>query len=255
MKYLQLLTVLLFVLGCKNESTTTEKPLTANEIVDKSIEVSGGKRFNASKISFGFRDKEYYAKRDNGHFELQRLTIAGNGDSIFDILSNNGFQRKIQSNFITVEDSMATRYTASVNSVHYFSVLPYGLNDKAVNKTLIGEERIKNNNYYKIEVTFDEVGGGEDFEDVFIYWIHTESFEVDYLAYSYNEADGKGMRFREAYNERYVKGLRFVDYNNYKPKDLSVALENLAKVFTSQQLVLVSKIDLKDVAVKLMDKN
>ena len=36
--------------------------------------------------------------------------------------------------------------------------------------------------------------------------------------YSYIESDGIGLRFREAFNERYINGIRFVDYNNYKPK-------------------------------------
>ena len=148
---------------------------------------------------------------------------------------------------------MAIKYSASVNSVHYFSVLPYGLNDKAVNKKLIGEERIKGKDYYKIEVTFSQKGGGEDFEDVFIYWINKASFKPDYLAYSYNEDDGKGMRFREAYNERYVNDLRFVDYNNYKSEDKKFYLIDLAKAFNNNSLKLLSKIELQNVEVDLIN--
>ena len=79
------------------------------------------------------------------------------------------------------------------------------------------------------------------------------SFKVDYLAYSYNEDDGVGMRFREAYNERFVNSLRFVDYNNYKTEDTSIPLESLGKAFEANQLKLLSKIELKNVTVKLID--
>lgn len=92
------------------------------------------------------------------------------------------------------------------------------MNDKAVNKLYLGKVLIKGNEYYKIKVTFNEEGGGEDFEDVFVYWVQTGTFKVDYLAYSY-AVNGGGIRFKEAYNERFVNGIRFVDYNNCKPEN------------------------------------
>ena len=126
---------------------------------------------------------------------------------------------------------------------------PYGLNATPVNKYLLGEEEIKNKTYYKIRVTFNKEGGGEDFEDVFIYWVDKETFKVKYLAYSYNEDDGVGMRFREAYNERFIEGIRFVDYNNYKSSDGLMALIDLGKIFEKNKLNLLSKIELKNIVV------
>lgn len=257
--YLILLFVVLLV-GCKNENSTTiqkkfeanDKVLTANEIIDKSIEVSGGDKFEHSSLKFKFRDIYYQALRKKHEFLLVRVLVKDN-DSTFDMLSNVGFERYNNEAFVKLEDSMAKKYSASVNSVHYFSVLPYGLNDKAVNKTLLESEQIKGKDYHKIKVAFNEEGGGEDYEDVFTYWIDKELFKVDYLAYSYNEDNGVGMRFREAYNERYVNGLRFVDYNNYKTEDASIQLENLGKAFEANQLKLLSKIELKNVKVDLID--
>lgn len=250
MKRFLVLLISVMAFSCKNE--TNPKALTANVIVDKAIEVAGGDVFDNSKIAFVFRDKSYRAHRSNGKFELSRSFIT-EGNSFSDFISNNGFKRIVNDLPVKIPDSIAVKYTASINSVHYFSVLPYGLNDKAVNKTLLGEEQIKGKTYYKIKVTFNEEGGGEDFEDVFIYWINKESFKVDYLAYSYNEDDDVGMRFRQAYNERFINKLRFVDYNNFKTKDNSVSLLNLGKAFEKNQLKLLSKIELENIDVILID--
>jgi hypothetical protein len=236
----------LFLLSCKNKKPSV---LNANEIINNSIEISGGEAFHVSTIAFDFRDKHYVAKRNNGLFQLERHFK----DSVFnvkDVISNDGFKRKVDDELLDIPDSLAVKYAASVNSVHYFSVLPYGLNDVAVIKTLLGEETIKERNYYKIQVTFKQDGGGEDYEDIFVYWIDSETFKVNYLAYSYKENDDLGFRFREAYNERFINGIRFVDYNNYKSKTNKVSVVELGKLFDNKQLELLSKIELKNVSVK-----
>jgi len=248
-KIIVLVVLSLSIFSCKNELKN------ANVIVGKSIEVSGGDIISSSKIDFDFRDKHYRAFRNNGKFVLEREfndTSNQYFDTITrvkDAINNRGFQRFINDFPMAVSDSMALNYSASVNSVHYFSVLPYGLEAKAVKKSLLGKTNIKGKDYYKIKVTFSEDGGGEDFEDIFIYWIDTETFKADYLAYSFEENHGLGLRFREAYNERYIEGIRFVDYNNYSPKDEKVPLETLDILFKKNQLKLLSKIELDNVMV------
>lgn len=238
------------IFGCKDEPKPTMA--LANDIVTKAITVSGGKSFDQSEIAFNFRDHYYSARRYKGNFSLIRRTVE-ESDTIVDELTNSGFKRYSNAIELKISDSLAKVYTASVNSVHYFSVLPYGLNDKAVHKTLLGQEQLKGQTYYKIKITFSKDGGGEDYEDVFVYWINKQDFKVEYLAYSYNEDDGVGMRFREAYNERFVNGLRFVDYNNYKSDDLSMNVADLGQAFESNLLKLVSKIELNTIEVDLID--
>lgn len=244
MKYISLIFLSSLLLNCNQQP----KSLNAEAIIQKSMEVSGANKLNASRLSFDFRDVHYVASRHKGSYELERR-LKDSGNVVRDFLSNKGFERFVNDSLVKVPDSMATKYSASVNSVHYFAVLPYGLDGKAVNKTYLGDFKIKDKNYYKIKVTFNEDGGGEDFEDVFIYWIDTEKSKIDYLAYSFAEEDGIGLRFREAYNERYINDVRFVDYNNFKPKDKSAKLENLDILFNEDQLELLSKIELKNVKV------
>jgi hypothetical protein len=247
---LEFLILSLTLFNCKDESKSKNvRTLTAEEIVDKAIEVSGGNAFSNSVIHFDFRDISYSAIRNKGLFRLERHFKNDSKASIRAGLSDESFKRYVNGNQIILTDSLVTLYAASVNSVHYFSVLPYGLNDEAVNKTLVGEESIKDKLYYKIKVTFDENGGGEDYEDVFIYWINKNNFEMDYLAYSYNEPDGKGLRFREAYDVKYLKGLRVANYRNYKAKLDDTSLLNLDRAFKNDELDLVSIIELKNISV------
>jgi len=239
------LSLLLVVTACKPENV-----FNAQEIVDKTVEVSGGDKFNTSTISFDFRDIHYKAIRNNGLYQYERF-IADSIGQIRDVLSNDGFKRYINEKEAIVVDSMAAKYTRSVNSVHYFSVLPFGLNDAAVIKEYLGEVTIKNKMYYKIKVTFSQEGGGDDYEDVFVYWIGKEDFKADYLAYSYMDSPTElGLRFREAYNERYVNNLRFVDYNNYKPEANITDLFMLDSLFDSGKLKLLSKIENVNIKVE-----
>jgi hypothetical protein len=245
MKYSLFVLLSVFLLNCKEKNT---KNVPAESLVDQSIEISGGEIVKSSTIAFNFRDTHYKAIRHHGKFQFER-EFQDSTSVIKDVLSNENFKRFVNDVEVKVADSMVPRYSASVNSVHYFSVLPYGLNDTAVKKVLLEDISIKNENYHSVQVTFDEDGGGEDFEDVFIYWIHSETYKVAYLAYSYNESDGKGIRFREAYNERYVEGIRFVDYNNFKPENTSVALRDLPQLFENGDLKLLSKIKLESITV------
>lgn len=221
--------------------------LTAQQIIDKTIEASGSAKVKNVTLHFDFHDISYRAIRENGIFELSRTFKEGDS-VIFDKLSNNGFVREINGKTIKISDSLANVYSESVNSVHYFSVLPFGLNDKAVNKKLIGEAKIKTDNYYKVLITFDQEGGGVDYEDEFIYWINKSDFQIDYLAYTFH-VNGGGIRFREVTKESFIEGIRFVNYNNYKSKSDSVKISKLENLFLKDELEKVSEINLENIQV------
>lgn len=235
----------LFILSCR-ENTDTQ--LSAQAIVDKAIAASGGDLYKTMDISFKFRDRRYRSETRKNQKILQRL-LKNDTVTILDIKGPNGFKRYINDSLVQLPDSVSNTYSNSVNSVHYFAYLPYGLNDLAVNKELLGEVNIKGMDYYKIKVTFDQKGGGVDFEDVFIYWFNKETFKPDYLAYEFHVDEG-GIRFREAFNERYIKGIRFVDYNNYSPMEDSSIL-GVDSLYIKKKLKLLSKIELEEIEVAL----
>jgi hypothetical protein len=151
---------------------------------------------------------------------------------------------------VVVEDSLISPISDGVNSVFYFSQLPYGLNDPAVKKELLADVSVNDEPYYSVKVTFRQKGGGTDFDDEFMYWVHKTNHTVDYLAYSY-AVNGGGIRFREAYNAREIGGIRFVDYRNFKPTSLEIELEALPRLFEYKGLELLSTIETEGVQVSL----
>jgi hypothetical protein len=220
----------------------------SQKIIDKSIEVSGGENYLNSTIEFDFRGRHYVAQREGGKYSYERIT-RDSTNTVHDFLTNNGFKREINNTLAEVADSMKIKYTSSVNSVVYFALLPYGLNDSAVQKKLLGETSIENAEYYMIEITFAQEGGGEDHEDVFIYWINKKDFTIGYMAYSYEESDGIGLRFRKAYNPRTINGILFLDYINLKP-NTKVKITELEELFKKGELKELSKIELTNIQVK-----
>ena len=236
----------LVLFSCKQKAAVED--VAAQQIVDKSIEISGGKNYLTHDVSYTFRDKQYKSQNINGKKVLKRITVT-DSVTITDIKKGNGFERFLDGELISLSDSMADRYANSVNSVHYFSRLPFGLNDKAVKKELLGEVSLKGEDFYKVKVTFAQANGGKDFEDTYLYWFQKQDFKPKYLAYIYH-TDGGGIRFREAYNERYVNGIRFVDYNNLKPqKGHDIDFMEIGRLFAADELELLSKIELKEIAV------
>jgi hypothetical protein len=234
--------VAILVTSCNSNLADPQK------IIDKAIAASGGEKYLDATIEFDFRDHHYVSTRKGGLYTHERIKK----DSInttHDFLSNDGFRREVNGVVVEVVDSMKVKYTSSVNSVIYFALLPYGLNDASVKKEFLGETQIENKEQYIVEISFGEEGGGEDFEDVFIYWINKNDFTIDYLAYSFNEGKGLEYRFRKAYNPRKVKGITFFDYINYQPT-VDTKITGLEELYKAGTLKELSKIELLNIEVK-----
>lgn len=247
--YFALLLLAFFSIGC-----TTDDSADAQAIVDAAIAAHGGGQLDQGIVSFEFRDRQYRALRDNGAFVYSRtFTDDSTGQRIHDVLSNSGFKRTADDTPVELPQERQEAYSASVNSVIYFALLPYFLNDAAVQKEYLGEATIKGEPYHEIQVTFAADGGGEDHEDVYVYWIHQDRHTMDYLAYNFKEEDGSiGTRFREATNPREVGGVRFQDYNNYTSNE-KLPLENYDKAFEAGNLEKVSEINLENVEVRELE--
>jgi hypothetical protein len=220
----------------------------AQGIVDNAIQKHGGAAYQSLELEFDFRNRHYTASRKDGVFTYTREFTDSTG-RIKDVLNNRGLARYRNDSIIEISDQRRKAFSNSVNSVIYFALLPFGLNDDAANKQWIEETTIKGEPYDVVRITFDQRGGGEDHQDIFLYWIHQQKNTMDYLAYSY-QTNGGGLRFREAVNPREVGGILFQDYVNYQPEDETVPLEKLQSLFVSGALKKLSEIKLENIRVR-----
>lgn len=232
----------ILITSCNSNLTDPQK------IIDKTIAASGGEKYFDAIIEFDFRDRHYVSTRKGGLYTYERIT-KDSLNTTHDFLSNDGFRREVNGVAVEVVDSMKVKYTSSVNSVVYFALLPYGLNDASVKKEFLGETQLEGKDQYMVEISFGEEGGGEDFEDVFIYWINKKDFTIDFMAYSYNEGKGIEYRFRKAYNPRKINGITFFDYINYQPTT-DTKITELETLYKKGELKELSKIDLLNIEVK-----
>lgn len=235
---------IVLLISCKNEQA---QEISVQMVIDSSIAVSGGNLYDQTIRSFNFRDHSYISENGKGEQILKRI-LKSDTATILDVRTNKGFERYVNDSLVQLHDTIASKYANSVNSVHYFADLPYGLNDAAVKKELLGLASVKEKEYYKVKVTFDQANGGDDFDDTYVYWFNTKTFKPDYLAYEFH-VDGGGMRLREAYNERYVNGIRFVDYNNYKTEDMKTSILKIDSLYEAGKLKFLSKIELNAIEV------
>ncbi|WP_018479689.1 DUF6503 family protein [Pontibacter roseus] len=238
----------LFVLLLTLTSCQSDQQHNAQQIVDAAIEAHGGNRYEQGIVTFKLRDRQYRALRDNGAFVYSRTFTDSTGQRVHDVLRNSGFTRTVDEVEVQLPEEKQKAYSASVNSVIYFALLPYFLNDAAVQKEYIGEARVKGEPYHKVNVTFAQEGGGEGYQDVYVYWFHQQRHTMDYLAYSFQE-DGGGTRFREAINPRAIGGIRFQDYMNYTSKE-TLPLERYDEALEAGSLEKVSDIVLEEVEVR-----
>ncbi|MFD2245809.1 DUF6503 family protein [Pontibacter ruber] len=233
--------LLLFASGCEPEQPD------AQQIIDQAIAAHGGEKYNKGVITFRLRDRQYRVLRDGGAYVYSRTFQDSTGQRVHDVLRNSGFSRTINDAAAEVTDEKKQAYSNSINSVVYFALLPYALNDAAVRKQYLGEATVKGQPYHKIKVTFAQEGGGQDYQDEYVYWFHQQNHTMDYLAYSFKE-DGGGTRFREAVNPRTVGGIRFQDYINYTTKE-QAPLERYDELFEAGKLEKISDINLEEIQV------
>lgn len=213
-------------------------------LIQSAVTAHGGTAYETAHYKFVFRDKAYTFHNNKDLYTYTR-TISKDGQTIVDKMDNQGFSRTIDGTTAVLTEKQSSGNREGVNSVIYFATLPYKLLDKAVNAKYVGEQEIKGKTYSLVQVTFDQEGGGKDYDDVFIYWINKATHTMDYLAYSYH-VNGGGVRFRSAYNTRKVGGILFQDYINYKA-DKTTPLDQLPALYEANKLKELSRIDTEDV--------
>lgn len=244
---LGLLSLTFFGISCESRTEV-------EQIVDAAIAAHGGERYAETAMDFDFRGMHYSIFKSPSAFEYRREFTDSTGQ-VVDILNNEGFARRVNGVGIdSLTEERIGAFSRSVNSVAYFAFLPYGLNDAAAIKTYLGQTTIKGKEYHQVKVTFQAEGGGEHFEDEFLYWFGVEDSLMDYLAYSYH-TDGGGVRFREVREAREIGGIRFQDYVNLKAANKATPLDSMQYLYEKGALEKLSEINLENIRTSALPKN
>lgn len=224
---------------------------TVAAILHRARSVHGADVLDRAEVTFIFRGTPFTARRDGGRFVYTRVW-EDSAAAVRDVLDNDGLTRTVAGAPVDLSEREYLAAEEAVNSVVYFALLPYPLADPAVQPRLLGADTLGGEPYHLVEVTFRQEGGGRDYQDRFVYWIHRTRSTMDYLAYSYEDGDG-GARFRQAVNPRTVGGVRFADYLNFSAEPRQPRLEAMGRLFEADSLFLLSEIVLDSVRVVPLD--
>lgn len=235
----------------KSSAEIDQTKSKVQEIVDKAIAFHGMKGLGNADFSLTFRERDYtYSSDNSGMYEYTRTFTDSTGAVVKDVMDNNGLIRYTNNEETELTEEREAAFIRSVNSVIYFFRLPYGLNDPAVIKEYVGETEIKGKAYHEVKITFQQEGGGEDFDDTFLYWFDKTDHSMDYFAYLYH-TDGGGMRFREAINPQRVNGVLVQDYVNLRPENEKIDIMTIDELYEAGELKVLSEIINEKVQIKM----
>ena len=220
-------------------------------LIQAAQEAHGTGALEGATLHFTFRGDPFEATRDGGAFRYARTTTDSLGRTVVDALTNAGLTRTVDGEAVPLAEDEAGRIETAVNSVVYFATLPAPLTDAAVRARALGRDSVAGEAYERLEVTFAEDGGGRDWEDRYLYWLHPERWTVDYLAYTYALAPGAsgandtGHRFRRVIGTADAGGFRVQDYANLTADSLG-ALEEYPAALAGGATREVSEVRTED---------
>ncbi len=200
-------------------------------LVRATQEAHGSDALEGATLHFTFRGDAFTAMRDGGRFRYTRTTRDERAREVVDVLDNSGLSRTVNGDDAPIPASEVGSLTTAVNSVVYFATLPAPLSDAAVQARALGPDSVAGQPYDRLEITFAQEGGGNDWEDRYIYWVHPERRTLDYIAYSYELAEGAsgandtGHRFRRVIGTGDASGFRTQDYANMTADSISTLEE------------------------------
>ncbi len=217
-------------MGCSN---TPE----AKDIIAESIAAHGGKNYEDIDVRFIFRKDTLSITLKGGTYLYTRTYADSTGNHFADTLSNTGFIHTKNGGLLILNADSTASLTEKLNSIVYFVLLPYRLQDASVQPRFAGTTNILGAEHKKIEVRFIKQHGGKDYTDTYCYWINNKTHLVDYLSYS-----NGGTRFRKAVNRKTVQGILFQDYENYVFADSTLPPIQADTLFAKGKASLLSNI-------------
>lgn len=239
--------------GCESPPPDSSAP-SGQAVVDSAVAAHGGAVLDHAVVSFLFRGDEYTLRHDEGQFHYRRTYRDSTGRTVVDGVTNDSTYRRVNGEPVPLTPDEKSAVETKVNSVVYFALLPEPLEDPAVQPRYTGTDTIDGVPYHRVRVTFRKKGGGKDWEDTYVYWFQTDTYEMKYFSYAFGLAPSDtdtGTRFREAYNVRRIQGVRVADYMNYTSDTLSVDhIDRYPDLWARDALELVSRVEIDSVRIR-----
>jgi hypothetical protein len=223
-------------------------------IVDRAIEHHGGAAYTASQTTMRLCSA-------GGCFDLDVVTDGGRFEHT--VTGEDG--RRVRATNDTVEAWQAgvakpvedeARQRRFVSARVYFAFLPYRLNDPGVEKLDLGVVDWEGKPLHKVRVRFGSrpTGGDEGSEsgqtsDEYMYWFDPETGQVVYFAYDF-AGEPSGLRFRRAVDYRRIGGILFFDHENVGLDGDGLDVGQVDPRFVAERLRPISRVELRDVAVR-----
>lgn len=208
----------------------------------------GSDLLDGHTVHFTFRGTPFTAWRDGSRFRYTRTLTDEAGRAVVQTVDDDGVHQTIDGlDAPFASDSDRAAAETAVNSVVYFALLPASLADPSVRVRSLGRDTVGGQPLDAVEVTFAQDGGGRDWEDRYVYWLHPDRHTLDFLAYTYRETPGDtaraatGHRFRRVIGTQTVGGVRFQDYENLSADSLA-RLEDYPTALAEGRLFPVSEV-------------
>ena len=233
--------------ACEPAPTGPQGDDAAVALVQKAQAAHGSDALEGATFHFTFRGDPFTARREGGQFRYTRTTRDEQGREVVDILNNDGLARTVDGETAIIPEDERGSLETALNSVVYFATLPAALSDPAVQARALGPDSVAGEPYDKLEVTFAQEGGGRDWEDRYLYWVHPQRGTLDYLAYSYALAPGAdgpndtGHRFRRVIGTSEAGPFRVQDYANLTADSLA-SLDDYPRAFDEGRTFEVSEV-------------
>ncbi len=212
------------------------------DIIRRAVRAHGHDKLAEATVQFRFRGTPYRMSRRGGRYRFER-TVRRNGRVLAEVLTNDGYAPTLDGQPLSLPAPQRDARRRSLNSVVYFASIPFVLEDPAVRPRAGEPMTIKGRIYDTVEVRFTADGGGDDHDDVFLYWFDRETARLDYLAYSFRTGEG-GVRLRVATDHTEVGGMTFIQWENYGLPDRRIPLDTLPARWLESRLPRLSAIRL-----------
>lgn len=213
----------------------------AERIIARTVVYHGSEKLNDSRVKFDLFDAHFDILHENGRFSYKWYKENTEGGVEKVKINNKGVFTFQNENWQKLESQDTVMYIMNINGGRFLTLLPHTLNRKSALKKYLGKSTIGNQDYHKIEITYQKDTGGFGHENRFIYWIKTNLNEpyIDFIAINFPNpfGDGYAQQFLERKSTRTINGIKFNTYDQYSGHpDIGTEIEKFEKYFTEDKL-------------------